>query len=325
MRWWLLPVAVLCRIGQASAGEDPDELGVSVTDCPASAVSRDRLLELVRTEVAPRRVVPSESVKSGLLVEITLCTGSPDGAHVTYAKDGRTLAERGVDLSDVTGDSRARTLAMAVAELVAKREAPAEPLAESTVPAPPLAPRPTEPPPPNVPTRSIPRPDAGLLIGAGAAVRGHFNPATPLAGAWLAVGTERVYGEALVLTSNHEVSLGAVTTSSAVGAVGLDLLSLARRPAVSLRLRAELGVSWATAKPANETVHRIPKTAPQAAGAAECSLRPRLFGNVLGELRAVAGVARGLMPAAAGKAVSSTDGFFAGVTLGVFYGVPSNP
>jgi hypothetical protein len=236
------------------------------------------------------------------------------------------VAERGVDLSDVTGDSRARTLAVAVAELVAAREAPPEALpAASAVPAPPAPSLDAPSAPPTAGPPVMPRPDTHTLIGAGAAVRGHFNPATLLVGPWLAVGTGRVYGEALVLTSTHQVSIGTVATSSAVGAAGLEVLSLARRPAFGLRLRAELGVSWATGEPAQETVRRTPRTALQAAAASECSLRPHLFGDLWGELRAVAGVARGLVPAATGKAVASTDGFFAGVTLGLYYGVSSPP
>ena len=65
-------------------------------------------------------------------------------------------------------------------------------------------------------------------------------------------------------------------------------------------------------------------TALQAAGAAECSLGTVWSGVAWVELRAAVGVAHGLVPAADAKAVASTDGLFAGLSLGVHLGLSSS-
>jgi hypothetical protein len=321
MRWGAVfgaGVALVCLAPQALAGEDSGPVGVSVTECPASAVDKDRLLDLVRTELAPR--VVSEGDTAAEVVEISLCSGSSEVALVVLRAQGRNLAVRTVDLSDVAGDSRARTLAMAVAELITTGAPP--PNVERAAP---VMPPPDRAPPPETP---LARPPVALsssaMPGFGAALRAHFTPLTWLVGPWLGLSVGRVHGEALFLTTTNRPSLGKVTTSSAVGAAAVELLSLERQPSLGLRLRAELGVSWATGEPASTLVDEHPKTVLQAAGAAEGCSRLRLVGDLVGEVRLLAGLAHGLVASAGGEALASTDGPFVGLTLGIYYG-PSSP
>ena len=85
--------------------------------CDAAQVSVSRLVEVLSTELAPRSVDWVDDVTSEpTRCEVLLCHTTPDGALLRVFHDGLEVSRREVDLSDVEGDSRIRTLAAIVAE-----------------------------------------------------------------------------------------------------------------------------------------------------------------------------------------------------------------
>jgi hypothetical protein len=336
---WVLPATLAMVASSRLASAGTDQVGLVIDQCPEASVPSSRLRELAGAELAPRTLLPEDAVPGGdeLWVRIRLCDGSPDQAVLIVEVNGHTVAERHVDLSDVVDDSRLRTLAVALAEIIASvtaaqtdvAAAPPSPAAgadahpaQTDVAAAPPSPAARTVSGPRAPRRAAPPVESRrpVLVGAGIAVRGHRSPATWFVGPWLSVGSGRVQGELLVLTTRRELEAGTVRLSSAVAAAGLDLLSVGRTRWLALRARAEIGVAWASGSPAGASATGRVSFAPQGAGLLEAALQAPLTDAVLLEVRAASGVASGLVAEADGASVASTAGWFAGGALGVHYG-----
>ncbi|MBN1606975.1 MAG: hypothetical protein JW940_10105 [Polyangiaceae bacterium] len=312
--------------GPHLAHAQTQRVGLVVEQCPEAAVPTRRLRDLSAAELAPRTLLPSDSVPGTdeLWARIRLCDGSPDQAALVIEVAGHTVAERRIDLSDVVDDSRARTLAVALSEIVASLGSPAPSPDARTAPP---KPRPEAAAPPSSPTRRAAPPrrrpavgNHGTLIGAGATVRNHGQPSTWLVGPWLSVGSGSVQGELLVLMTRRQLPAGTVSLSNAVAGAAVDVLSVGDAWQLGLRARGELGLAWASGRPANVDVRGQTRLAPQGAGLLESALQAPLAGSTSIEVRASAGVAHGLVARADGASVASSAGLFFGATLGLRYG-----
>ena len=227
-------------------------IALSISGCEAAAVQADRLFDLARTELAPRSVTPSDVWQhdEALRLSVRLCQGSANGVIIELQNAGGAIALRQLDLSDVVGDLRARTLAVALAELLASASveanlghrntntdpalkavpagtaqrtqsvetpvAHAPPVSEQTPPlAPETAPVAAAPSlastPPAEPPPSANMGANSLRATAGVALREFFAPNTTLIGPWLAMAIWRIAGEAQFLTSKQNADLGNVT------------------------------------------------------------------------------------------------------------------
>ncbi len=326
------------HLQQASAATT--QVSLSVTGCDAAGIAADRLFELARTELAPRPLaVETGASEAGTLrAAILLCQGSPQRALLTIEGSGTLRLERRVDLADVTGDLRARTLAGAFAEFVASAEAwpPASSVPEND----PVSTRPSgapgDPPQrmevgaalshtaaarppfqqPPLPTE----PDATRL-GAGLAARLYFAPRTSLAGPWLAFTSGAWHGEVLFLASSvdHQPQ-GKVTLYDLNLAAGYRVIRLRRSPEVALRVRGELGWGWAkgiSSRPAD--VRASSGSTWQAALLLELPARFSVSQHVSVLTRAEGGATRGLTAQVDDQAVATTQGLFAGVAIGIHW------
>ncbi len=260
---------------------------LSISGCEAAAVQADRLFALVRTELAPRSVMPTDGAHDDQAPHlfVRLCQGSANGVVIALQSAGAEIALRQLDLSDVVGDLRARTLAVALAELVASAPVEANPVrrAGNAVPeysgplnnaapnaqtnqtramaAPPMsAPgpqtataTPARPPAPlsrTEPASSATRRPDPLHVAAGAALREFFNPNSLLIGPWLSVAAWRLTGEAQFLTTKQNATLdnatlGSVTLYDANLAAAFRVISFGSTIAASANVRGEAGITWA--------------------------------------------------------------------------------
>ncbi len=335
--------AALSLCGGARA--DAPKIVLSITGCEAANVRADRLFELARTELAPRFLMPGDGIRKTpeLMAIVSLCQGSSNLAVITVVKSGQRLAQRALDLSDVVGDMRARTLAVALAELVAAL--PSDQLAASADPdaargsatdplateiAPPSAEAlPVVPPPVTRDSASRPKSNQnspGARLSAGAALRHFFVPSTWLLGPWISMTAHRISGEALFLTSKNQASdssgpLGSVRIYNPNGAAAYRFLSFGDSPTLAARLRGELGWTWAkgiSQDPA--AVQGFTKSHWQGAALIELLLENPMSRSFGIEARLSSGVARGLTAISGRNSFASTDGFFVGAALGLCFG-----
>jgi hypothetical protein len=317
--------AVLVALPRLARGRDAG-VALSVTQCAEASIPSERLLELARAELAPRTVRPvdAESGAHELVAQVRLCDGSPDRARLIVR--GHRVVERTLDLSGVDGDARARTVAVALAEIAASVAREDVDTGQSTMarggapldgpPNPEQGDRFTREPP-------LERTRAGdpTMIGAGLVLREHILPHTLLLGPGISLAGDRLMGEVLVVTARHEQAAGTVEVSTALGGVALTVLGSRGAPSISLRIRAELGVAWASGTPATIGGRGQTAVAPQGDAQLEFALRVRVTRKTTLELRVSSGYASGLVAESNGVAAASTHGVFLGATLAAYWGV----
>lgn len=293
-----LPATALMAIGVAAtlaraASAASTNIVISISGCEAAAVQADRLFDLARAELAPRIVVPGDGARDARAphLSVRLCQGSANGVTIEWQDFGAAMVVRQLDLSDVVGDMRTRTLAVALAELVAaapvnastmnrqdngaldpaapsaaaQRAPPKSPPTVAAQPILPLQRAETLPPglstqvPPVAtvePTSNATSRAPALRARAGVALREFFNPQTMFVGPWLSVATRRFAGEAQFLTTRKDVTqgaatLGTVTLYDAGVAAIYQAVSWGSSIVVSANLRAEVGNTWARGEPGN--------------------------------------------------------------------------
>lgn len=305
-----------------------------ITGCEAAQIASDRLFEFARAEMAPRELVIATGepvVDTAWVGEVRLCHGSPNLALITIGTPGHPIAERVLDLSDVVGEMRARTLAVALAEMFASTTPNAWAAASASAAPPPVqtvpAPAPASPivaPRQDVPIATPPRdtPSALNRLSAGAALREYFQPATTLVGPWLSVTGNRWLGEISLLTSSKNApnGTGTVTLNNANLALGYEVLSYGRSPTFAVRARGELGMVWASGSPTSNSVRSHSQSKAQGASALEMLLVSPIGRDLGIEAKLSSGFSSGITATSDGKSVSSTDGVFVGAQLGLFYG-----
>jgi hypothetical protein len=321
------------------ARADDTKIALRISGCEAANIKADRLFELVRTELAPRllRVGDIGAEARELLADVHLCAGTLNGASITIQRSGLSVAQRMLDLSDVVGDLRARTIAVALAEMVSAL--PPEPPnsnansveSEALIPEakPAIAPTPaanfSANPAPTFSDRvldsSREQSSRTLRLGAGAAFRQFFGPSTSLLGPWMSISGHRFLLEALFLTSNSQLKTGSVVLYNLDAAAAYEVVAWGRLPKFTARLKGELGVTWAKGKPTNpSSVSGKTESGTQVAALLELLVdnpMSRRLGIEAGLLGGVAAV--GLQATADGSKAANTSGVFFGATLGVTF------
>ena len=326
-----LPCAWLGHSGVARAAVTSNVL-LSVTGCTDAQVPADRLFDLVRTEVSPFNLaVAGASFPSEIAGTIALCYGSPD--RVWMALSGvQGNVERVVELSDVAGELRIRTLAVTFAEMLTtlqSRVVPAPSPANATPSAPVDSMRETRVAPARTETQdpgnNAYEPAAKeraarssrTSIGAGGTLRQFATPRTLLAGPWLAIAWGPWEGEALYLQASRQVAAGSVQLRELKLAAVYVPVELGDALRVRLGLRGEIGMNWASGSPdANRsavgtTEHRV-----DVALLAEPRLELTLSSTIVAQARLAAGVAYGPTARANGAPALTSGGAFAGAALG---------
>ncbi len=197
------------------ARADDTKIALRISGCEAANIKADRLFELMRTELFPRQLMASEigSQAPELLADVRLCVGTANDASITIQRSGQGVAQRTLDLSDVVGDLRTRTLAVALAEMVTSlRAGPSNSTANSVesrtlIPDSELATASTT--HANLkPGTAAPFGTQGsgaghepssqaLQLGAGVALRQYFAPITSLLGPWISISARRFSAEAI--------------------------------------------------------------------------------------------------------------------------------
>ena len=332
---------------------------LSISDCEAAAVPADRLFDLARAELAPHTVIPGDAGRDVQAphLYVRLCEASVNGVRLEWQNFGAAVVVRQLDLSDVVGDLRARTLAVALAELVASAPANAGTLARNengtleqaathavaqsaqANQPPPIATPPMQPPqawsqsaqPPAV-ARIEPIPHAiarapALRASAGAAVREYFSPRTTLVGPWLSVATRRFGGEVQFLTTQKDATQGLVTLGT-VTLYDVDLAGIYRAFSwgsgivASANLRAEVGNTWARGEPGHgaNILKQPTRSNARLAAALDFTAETAIVGDAGLQFHLLlGGNAGGVTAQAVNQAVVGTEGFFAGAALGLHY------
>jgi hypothetical protein len=316
----------------ASARAAAPAVALSITPCDAAGVAADRLSELISTEIAASGTLLTEDpTPDALRATIVLCHGSAERVWMSLDQRAQRLHERDVDLSDVEGELRARTIAVAFAEMLSALRASA-----SRRPAPSPAPKPSAagvrdpqpahaaaPPSPELvgDRRSDVRRAAGpsrYCVAAGFHLREYVQPATLLIGPWLSIGVGRWRAEALYLQANANVPLGTVRLRSALLSASYTAWELGRALRVGLGARGELGMTWAAGSPRDDDrALGATRRSVQAALMAESRLEIPWTAAIALQARFATGISYGPTGVAGGMAAARSGGVFVATTLGM--------
>lgn len=325
-----------CMLWSQAAQGAETKVSLAITRCDAARVSSERLFELSSSEVSAEGItLGSEPAESAARGTIELCRGSPERVRIILAMDEGRIREREVDLSDVEGELRARTIAVAFAEMLrtwrtsrAERAAPAATASTSSAPSP--TPRATRPSVAQAlsapltrlrkleqhdPHRSSPR----LELGSGLSLREFSQPTTVLAGPWLSFGAAAWSAEALYLRAHAHTPLGAVHLDSLAIAVSWTPWQFGDRLRISVALRGELGLTWAVGSPsANARAVGATQQQEQAALMSEWRFALPLSDTASLQTRLGVGVAHGPTATASRVAVATSSGGFMAAALGIY-------
>ena len=323
------------------ARADDTKIALRISGCEAANIRADRLFELMRTELFPRQLVAGDIGPGApeLSADVRLCMGTVNTASIVIQRAGLGVAERGVDLSDVVGDLRARTLAVALAEMVtslpveqrnsstSSSNSPGA-ILDSTTPAI-VASKPADlrGPAASAPSSGTRGSEPGreqssrsLKLGAGIALRHFFGPSTSLIGPWMSAFAHRFSGEALFLTSNNSAPVGSVTLYNLDVAAAYEIIAWGESPKLGLRLRGELGKTWAKGNPTDPSSARgQTDSSTQAAALLEVLVESPMSRRFGIEAHLSAGAARGLIATADYRASATTNGLFVGAGLGLSF------
>ena len=328
-RGWALASTgvVLGWLHLAIASEAPAQpLKLYVETCESARVPISRLVEVLSTELAPLSVEwVADATLEPTRCEVLLCNGSPNGAMLRVFHDGLAVSQRQLDLSDVGGDSRVRTLAAIVAETLNATEQNRA-VVETSRPSVPAGERWSAPPVGSVQLGSgtvqpevtaNPRNDVAWHSGATLSLREYSRPGSPFFGTEVHLGLRRFQAALSLGRSQVTAREGDITHSFAVVATSIELTRFFRTPVLIPRVRFETGVAWAQSH-AND-VATISSTHAAALSAAmlEVVLRQRLVARTAMHLICLGGYSGGFTATENGVPRSSTSGWFASLGLGV--------
>jgi len=323
--------ALLLPIARATAATET--VSVSIAPCDASGVIAERLTELISTELtASGAELTAMPTPDALRASIVLCDGSPEHVGLVLSDGGRAVQRRDVDLSDVAGELRARTVAVALAEMLSARRAhEARTALETTTTAAAVEPRDVVSVAPSTSTGGLAAPlsparahaprhgtPPRYSIGAGLQVREFAQPRTALVGPWLSIAAgpwrlEALYGQARV-----GVPLGTVWLRSAGLGASWTPWRLGRTLHVELGIRGELGVAWASGSASDDgRAIGVTLAREQAALMAESRFEIPWRSRVGLQMSLTAGYAHGPTALADRAEVATCGGPFAGAALGV--------
>jgi hypothetical protein len=339
-RFVAILAAICALLHGGSARAATTDVSLAIAGCAHARVPGDRLVELLRTEVAPAKLAISEQAPpstdqgtNDVRGAIELCHGSPERARLVLRIGSKTSLERVVDLSDVDGELRVRTLAVAFAEMLVRLQAlteqpenpqsndsravPAEP-ANQALPA----------------AASEPRGDAGAdyvpvssgtgssehgwHASAGISLRSYTEPQTTFVGPWLALEFGDFQAEALFLMASKSVATGSVRLNDMIAAAGWAPLKFGTTLRLVLGVRGELGVTWAIGSPgAGSDALGATQRRARIALLAEPRVDVALFSAVALSARLSAGLAHGATATADHHPVATSAGPFFGAGVGL--------
>jgi hypothetical protein len=326
---------------------------LSISGCEAAVVPADRLFDLARAELAPYTVIPGDAAHDVQAphLYVRLCQASANAVRLEWQNTRAAVVARQLDLSDVIGDLRARTLAVALAELVASapvnsnavnlndngvEQTTTNATVKSAEPnqTPPWQPAQAWPPSahPQAVARTEPIPHEtarapALRASAGAVVREFFSPRTSLVGPWLSVASGRFAGEAQFLTTQKDATQGALNLGT-VTLYDADLAGIYRAFSwgsaivTSANLRVEVGNTWASGEPSRgvNILKQPTKSNARMAAALDFMAETPIAGNIGLQLHLLlGGNVGGGTARAVNQAVVGTEGIFTGAALGLHY------
>jgi hypothetical protein len=282
---------------------------------------------------------PSASVPSAALDVrgvIEFCHGSPQLARVALSVGSKTSLERVVDLSDVRGELRVRTLAVVFGEMLGRLPALAETNASSDAQTSAGSARPGTEDLAALPPEAKGADDATeqgpstsgerastsrWRVGSGISLRSYTQPQTTFVGPWLSLEFGVWQTEALFLTTSEDVTTGTVRVHDVVAALGWAPLRFGTAVRAILGVRAELGMSWAVGSPgANSHARGDTQRRARVALLAEPRIDVPLSSAISAEARLSAGIAQGPTATADHRPVATSGGPFVGTSLGLQLG-----
>jgi hypothetical protein len=238
--------------------------------------------------------------------------------------------ERVIDLSDVDGELRTRTLAVAFAEMLLRLPAPAEtqPATDEKTSAP------GAPNDPGSAVRAEGLEDAGTArapgepgdattwyLASGIGVRSYWDPQTTLIGPWLSFELGPFQPEALFLTTSESVATGTVSLYDLAASLGWAPLKFGKAVQLALGVRTEVGMTWAAGSPGTDSEARgVTRLRARAALLAEPRIDVALSPALSAQARLSAGVAHGATATADRRPAATSSGAFLGTAVGLRLG-----
>lgn len=309
-------------------GEPAPAVRVRIVECETAQIPVSRFLDMLKTELAPRTVeLVYDATSEPTRWDVQLCQDGASVALLQVFRDGRAVSQRQVDLSDVDGDNRVRTLAAVVAEtasastevaLQAEKPRALPPAAHRSIPAP-TAEAPTVSGTVQLVPRSSVRKEMGWYSGAALFVREYSRPGSPFFGTNLHIGYSRVAAGLSLAWARTTAQTGEITHSFAVLSTTVDLARFFDGPQLIPRLHAESGVAWAVSRSSQALTTTKTRAAILSAAHLELALRQRIAAQAAFELRCAGGYSGGLTASENGIPRSSTSGWVASATLGANY------
>jgi hypothetical protein len=321
----LFALAAISWLRLAAATDAPTRpLRLQVRDCKAAQVSVLRLVELLNTEIAPRSVEWVDDVASEPnRIQVILCHFTPNEALLSVFRNGDAISERQVDLSDVEGESRMRTLATILAETLAAAEQKPKQVEEAKTNAaavePPAQPRSGS---VRVISGSVqpatsPAMTRSWHSGAALLMREYSRAGSPFFGTEIRLGYGRFEAELSLGRSHVTANAGDITHSFTVLATTFELARFFRAPELVPRLRFETGLAWAQSSSRDVDTVSNTRVAPLSAAMLELVLRQHVVSQTSVELKALGGYSGGLTATENGAPRSSTSGWIGSLGLGL--------
>jgi hypothetical protein len=329
------------RIARASGNT---HVSLSIVGCDDARVPTDRLVELVRSEVAPADLAlsgesPAPDLPGATNVRgaIAFCHGSPELVRVVLSVGATTSLERVVDLSDVAGELRVRTLAVAFAEMLVRlrtlletqavsdsKTSASRPARTGTETEAQLAPSVAQ--TADVPARR-PSPSGKHAsqsrwhVGSGISLRSYAQQQTTFVGPWLSLEFGPWQSEALFLATTKPVPTGTVSLYDMVAALGWAPLKFGTTVRIVVGVRGELGMTWAVGSPGtNSDAQGATQRRARAALLTEPRIEVALSSALSAEVRLSGGIAHGATATADHRPVATSGGPFVGTALGLQLG-----
>ncbi len=317
---------------------EASRLHLRVVECEAAEVSPRRLVELIRTEISPRtlELLESTAVPLDLTCEVHLCDPAPDSASISLYRGGMAVTQRTIDLSDVNGDSRPRTLAVVLAEMLVAASNPLDisaPLAVAPQPNTPSVRNDLQATAPRAPISSVRLTLGSVKVGsetpglqyrrarwragAGLLLRAYGRSGALMHGSWAAITCRKVTGELVIGIASSQEPTGNANLSYAALATTFDLFEVSTLPTFIPRIRVESGVSWASGVPNGGLAVAHQAAALTTAAIAELALSMLLYRSSSIQFKVLGGYSGGLTATADGNPAVSTSGWLAGAAMGI--------
>jgi hypothetical protein len=234
-------------------------------------------------------------------------------------RNASSISRRQVDLGDESIETRARIVAVVLAEmLVAADNAPA--VRPDVAPASSVKPLKTVRPIVKLVSGSVAQHNVTHWRASGGLLsRVYGRSESLLWGSWVGASYRGFAGEVLLARATAEKPIGELRLSYAALATALVPFDILRRPRLTPRIRLETGISWATGTPTSGNASGHNGAAATGAGMLELGLELAVSNRIALELRMAGGYSGGLTATVDHAQTLSTSGWVVGVGLGADY------